>query len=1289
MSLTQDEGIAHSSDLSESLTRKLPPSPSELKECLSKRWLLPDRRLPRSWTSSDVTHWSEGFLLGTDKDGSIEELLRTQSGHLNTNIEFMLAGLDAKVVGFRAASQSPISQLTARTSSSMARQPARYETDFVRGRSGNYPFTPGGLEKTSILDNPEGEDLETIEELEKGFETTRGGIRTVAPGFTRGLDFSDLVEYPDLRMEDEKDVGSGLKTREMRSEDVRLNPVYTPFTSTDAPSGRKPFGTGKKQDVDFDEEVDRLLPESSVSLVAAIRVASVRHRPVTTKKDWAQVVNVNQQLSNFRELVPVMAKEYPFELDNFQKEAIYHLEMGDSIFVAAHTSAGKTVVAEYAIALAARHMTRCIYTSPIKALSNQKFRDFKQTFDPESIGILTGDVQINPEGNCLIMTTEILRSMLYKGADLIRDVEFVVFDEVHYINDSERGVVWEEVIILLPAHVTLILLSATIPNTKEFADWVGRTRKKDIYVISTLKRPVPLEHFLYANRELHKIVNESGEFLSQGWKDAGEALKRLQVKEREASGSAPLVRRGAAAASRGQRVNVQTRVKRGSTNSQRGNVSIPKLFGASGPNSGRGHQEDQNLWVHLIGVLRKKQLLPSVAFTFSKKKCESNASSMPNTDLCSAKEKSEVHVVIERSLTRLSDDDKKLPQITRMRGLLSRGIGVHHGGLLPIVKEIVEILFTRGLVKILFATETFAMGVNMPARSVIFSSIRKHDGQNFRELLPGEYTQMSGRAGRRGLDCTGVVVIICGEQPPDTPTLHKMILGQPTKLQSQFRLTYNMILNLLRVEVLRVEELIRRSFSENAQQRLLPGEQKKVKENEKSLQALELPQDLETVRDFRQYHRLSSELVELNSEMIDELQSHPSGSQLFSSGRIVVLRDDHFRDNLAVILKSALPLRRQADGRVVDSRSYFVLAFVTPEIRAGSNDISAESVLPIWPPQIKCSTDNLTYELAVITSSSIVMVTKHTLSVDFNGIADAHRKSSMVEALNKFLSLGLLDKITETPKEQLLERFELLPSKLKTLNFREKVNERALKLSELQQLLHVENMQSFEENYRVIHKESIINQRLTSLRLALSEENLELLPEYGARIEVLKELNFIDENANVMLKGRMACEINSAHELILTEIILENVLADYDPAETVALLSSLVFQEKSDAEPTLTPALERGCERFGQIAEQIEKVIIKHQVEEDKATARGRGPLNFGMVELVWQWAQGMPFSQLMTLSDIQEGTIVRTMVRLDECCGEIRDAARIIGSASLGIKMESCQNLIKRDVIFVTSLYI
>ena len=257
------------------------------------------------------------------------------------------------------------------------------------------------------------------------------------------------------------------------------------------------------------EEIDIFLSNKPATIPVFEKSSAVRNN-----RKWAHVVDVNRSMDDFGLLVPELAHEFPFELDTFQKQAVYHLEYGHSVFIAAHTSAGKTVVAEYAIALATQHMTKAIYTSPIKALSNQKYRDFLKTFP--DVGILTGDVQINPEASCLIMTTEILRSMLYRGADVIRDVEFVIFDEVHYVNDLERGVVWEEVIIMLPEHVQIILLSATVPNTLEFAEWIGRTKKKDIFVISTLKRPVPLEHWLWAGSKLHKIVDANKTFISQG-----------------------------------------------------------------------------------------------------------------------------------------------------------------------------------------------------------------------------------------------------------------------------------------------------------------------------------------------------------------------------------------------------------------------------------------------------------------------------------------------------------------------------------------------------------------------------------------------------------------------------------------------------------------------------------------------------------------------------------------------------------------------------------------------------
>jgi antiviral helicase SKI2 len=754
-----------------------------------------------------------------------------------TITRFTREGLEGRVTGYKEVTV-PANSATAKNSTSFLRKPAN-RADFVRGAAGFFPFAPGGLEgveaaaaleEQAIRDEVKVQDGKSKLERVINF-SGEGGLLEVPPGFERGLDFGK-------KKKDESDI--------KEAEDLK-NVLEEEPEDELAQEGGKENGavadSGNASDEDGEDDIDSLLPVEFPALEPhGVLAASSAKRG---GREWAHMVDVKRDITNFRELVPDMAKEWPFELDTFQKEAVYHLENGDSVFVAAHTSAGKTVVAEYAIALAAKHMTKAIYTSPIKALSNQKFRDFRQEFD--EVGILTGDVQINPEASCLIMTTEILRSMLYRGADLIRDVEFVIFDEVHYVNDLERGVVWEEVIIMLPEHVTLILLSATVPNTYEFASWVGRTKRKDIYVISTPKRPVPLEHYLWADKGIHKIVDSEKRFIEKGWKDANDVLSG---RDKQKVLPAPEANARGGGNARGGRGNNQRGGNHRGGGQQRGGAQQrgrggpprashnPGHMGRGGRPGGRtSAAQDKTLWVHLVQFLKKESLLPACIFVFSKKRCEENADALSNQDFCTATEKSAIHMIIEKSIARLKPEDRVLPQIVRLRDLLGRGLAVHHGGLLPIVKEVVEMLFAQTLVKVLFATETFAMGLNLPTRTVVFSGYRKHDGHSFRNLLPGEYTQMAGRAGRRGLDTVGSVIIVApggGEAPPVTE-LRQMILGDPSKLRSQFRLTYNMILNLLRVEALKIEEMIKRSFSEHATQQLLPEHEKAVKVSEADL----------------------------------------------------------------------------------------------------------------------------------------------------------------------------------------------------------------------------------------------------------------------------------------------------------------------------------------------------------------------------------------------------------------------------------------------------------------------
>lgn len=862
--------------------------PAALKEQLEKDFLYPSDSFSTEWLNRLQQRW--------DCPTDLTELFRIAPTQSRTVTRFMRQGLEGRVTGYKNVTV-PANSATAKNSTSMMRKPAS-RADFVRGAAGFFPFAPGGLEGVDSIAATEDQMFSgpmatngATNKLERVIKlSAEGGLLEVAPGLERGIDFSK--KKSSVSESDAKAI----------EQELDQEPEETPETDDASGAPEKPAEEedGEEEEEEDGEDIDALLPVEFPSLEPRGNLAASSVRKAG--KEWAHMVDINRGIPNFRELVPDMAREWPFELDNFQKEAIYHLENGDSVFVAAHTSAGKTVVAEYAIALAARHMTKAIYTSPIKALSNQKFRDFRQTFD--EVGILTGDVQINPEASCLIMTTEILRSMLYRGADLIRDVEFVIFDEVHYVNDFERGVVWEEVIIMLPEHVSLILLSATVPNTKEFAQWVGRTKQKDIYVISTPKRPVPLEHYLWAGKNIHKIVDSDKKFIEKGWKEADQALRG-----KDKPPPAPAARGGGnqRGNQRGgpQRGGQQGRGGRGGGGQQRGRGGPPRASHAPGhmgragrPGGFSSAAQDKNLWVHMVQYLRKSSLLPACIFVFSKKRCEENADALSNQDFCTAQEKSHIHMIVEKSVARLRPEDRVLPQIIRLRELLSRGIAVHHGGLLPIVKELVELLFAQTLVKVLFATETFAMGLNLPTRTVVFSGYRKHDGHSFRNLHPGEYTQMAGRAGRRGLDPVGTVIIVPpggGDEAPPVVDLQTMILGQPNKLKSQFRLTYNMILNLLRVEALKIEEMIKRSFSEHATQQLLPEHEKGVKIAEADLAKIKREPCQLCDETLDECHQASMDFRELTQELHKGLIALPIGRKMFSQSRLVVFNKDGVR----------------------------------------------------------------------------------------------------------------------------------------------------------------------------------------------------------------------------------------------------------------------------------------------------------------------------------------------------------------------------------------------------------
>jgi antiviral helicase SKI2 len=520
--------------------------------------------------------------------------------------------------------------------------------------------------------------------------------------------------------------------------------------------------------------------------------------------------------------VPHLACEFPYRLDPFQRRAVYRLERGEPVFVAAPTSAGKTAVAQYAIGLCRSHKMRAIYTSPIKALSNQKYRDFHRSYG--DVGILTGDVSLNREAPVLIMTTEILRSMLYRGADVLRDVECVIFDECHYISDPERGVVWEESIIMMPPHINMVFLSATAPNDLEIASWIARTKHRIVWVERHLERPVPLSHKFYFNRRISELSEESAKEI---------------------------------------RARIDPRAK---------NPAFTPRF-----------------WQEVIGTFHEKDLLPALMFTFSQKQCEKLAGFAKGVKLIGKNEQNFVRQFCERSIHRLSPEDRALPQVVQVRELLECGIGVHHGGLLPLLKEIVEMLLADGFLKVLFCTSTFAMGINVPARTCAFTQVRKFNGKEHVLLTPTEYIQMSGRAGRRGLDTVGTAILILSKEVPDASFLQSIRKGQGEALQSHFYVRPNMVLNLKRVQGIRMEDILKRTLSANAVESKIPQKQKELEKINESLKRI---QPIDCINDIEDAAFSFANVVEQMKEIRRELALPASVlTPVLEPGRVVLLCD--------------------------------------------------------------------------------------------------------------------------------------------------------------------------------------------------------------------------------------------------------------------------------------------------------------------------------------------------------------------------------------------------------------
>ena len=559
------------------------------------------------------------------------------------------------------------------------------------------------------------------------------------------------------------------------------------------------------------------------------------------------------------------ADTFPFELDPFQIEACHALENGKGVLVAAPTGAGKTIVGEFAVDLVIISGGKCFYTTPIKALSNQKFSELSEKYGESKVGLLTGDTSINSEAQIVVMTTEVLRNMIYSNSTTINDLKYVVMDEVHYLADKFRGAVWEEILIHLSEAVQVISLSATVSNAEEFGEWL-QTVRGDTEVIVSEIRPVPLyQHVLFGNR----LVDLFGE---------------------------------------NHKLNPElTRLERDSYRQVRGTWrEKPK-----GPKSLTRSE--------VIEKLDREGLLPAITFIFSRNNCDAAVRQClaAGIRLTNSQERSSIREVVAKNIKSLAEEDLVVLGYYEWADALERGVAAHHAGLLPAFKVTVEELFQRGLVKAVFATETLALGINMPARTVVLEKLSKWNGEGHVAISPGEYTQLTGRAGRRGIDIEGNAVILWGNEL-DSTSVGGLASTRTYPLKSSFKPTYNMSINLIsQFGSDKARTSLESSLAQFQADKAVVGLAKQIRKNESARDSLFIEAKCDK-GDFIEYSQLRGQIKKLES---DSKRSKRKRAEI--DDEIASIRKrmkNHIchscpdRENHSRFAERALRLQREIDG---------------------------------------------------------------------------------------------------------------------------------------------------------------------------------------------------------------------------------------------------------------------------------------------------------------------------------------------------------------------------------------
>ncbi|MEG8105292.1 MULTISPECIES: DEAD/DEAH box helicase [Actinomyces] len=929
------------------------------------------------------------------------------------------------------------------------------------------------------------------------------------------------------------------------------------------------------------------------------------------------------------------AQGYDFPLDAFQEEACGAVERGEGVLVAAPTGAGKTVVGEFAVHLGLVRGLKTFYTAPIKALSNQKYLDLVARHGQERVGLLTGDTSVNPHADVVVMTTEVLRNMLYSGSHDLDRLGFVVMDEVHYLADRFRGPVWEEVIIHLPAEVQVISLSATVSNAEEFGDWLGQVRGRTAVVVSE-ERPVPLTQHMMVGRRLLPLYSHPADpaepktatDTAAATVDSERAEQPEQSEQKERTGQPPLnpellkavkQARRAAASGGGS--------KNGHHGRGGGSARGPQPWkrsarGGRAPRRGEGGARTARLKppsrLQVVTALEGARLLPAIVFVFSRAGCEQAVHQVVSAgvDLTTEAEAARIRDVIERRTADIPAGDLGVLGFHFWAHALERGVAAHHAGLLPVFKETVEELFSAGLVKVVYATETLALGINMPARTVVLESLRKWNGSAHVTLSPGEYTQLTGRAGRRGIDIEGHAVVLAADDV-EPATVSSLASRRTYPLVSAFRPTYNMAVNLLeRMPRTRVREVLEQSFAQFQADRGVVELAAQARRKRHSLEGLEKDMTCR-LGDFREYASLRQAIADAEAD----LSRDKAAARRSETGRTM---SSLGRGDVVVFRKG----RRRRHGIVLEVGADRT---GTPTITVLGEDSRVASLTPDTAP------DGVMRVGALRVADSV----------------DPHRprdRDRLVQRLVDALRSGDLEggtKRTRTRSSRAQAR-------------RDNAIENLERLRHEMRSHPCHGCPDREEHARVGRKWSRAKADAERLQRRIETRTGTIARLFDAVCQVLLELGYLrpvdrghpERELRVTGAGKVLARIYAERDLLIAECLRTGVFEDLSASELAGALSACVYEPRLSAQSIGLPVAPGS--RLGQCLRA--QLGVSHRIHDLESLARieassGAEPALAGSVQA---WCDGAQLADILDATELTAGDFVRWCKQLLDVIGQI-----------------------------------